>query len=67
MNVLINNHQQEFTSGTKLTDALETMNIPYQRGVAVAINNSVLPRADWDDYTLQPGDKVILIKATQGG
>lgn len=36
-------------------------------GIAVAVNQSVVSKSDWSVYLLQPGDQVMLIKATQGG
>lgn len=37
------------------------------RGVAVAVNETVVRRADWADVTLQPGDRVEIVTASQGG
>jgi len=37
------------------------------KGIAVAVNNSVKPRNNWPAYTLQPNDKITVIRATQGG
>ena len=36
-------------------------------GIAVAVNETVVPRSGWPAYTLRPKDQVILIKAIQGG
>ncbi|MCB0319386.1 MAG: sulfur carrier protein ThiS [Bdellovibrionales bacterium] len=36
-------------------------------GVAVAVNNAVVPRDKWDDLELMDGDKILVIQATQGG
>jgi sulfur carrier protein len=36
-------------------------------GVAVAINQSIVPKYSWEKYFLHPGDQVIIIKATPGG
>jgi sulfur carrier protein len=38
-----------------------------QKGVAVAVNNSVVPKAEWNNHKLNPKDSVLIIKATQGG
>lgn len=37
------------------------------RGVAVAVNNEVVPRGSWASTTLCPGDQVEILTATQGG
>lgn len=40
---------------------------PQARGIAVALNGTVLPRACWADTVLSPGDKVEIVKVLQGG
>ena len=37
------------------------------RGIAVAINGRVVPRADWPDTPLAAGDAVEIVLARQGG
>ncbi|MET9269393.1 sulfur carrier protein ThiS [Kribbella sp. NPDC003557] len=36
-------------------------------GIAVAVNQNVLTRAEWAQTTLAPGDRVEIVSATQGG
>ena len=38
-----------------------------QRGIAVALNGAVVPRAAWCDTMLKPGDRVEIVRARQGG
>jgi len=38
-----------------------------QRGIAVALNGQVIPRADWPATGLKPGDSVEIVRARQGG
>jgi sulfur carrier protein len=38
-----------------------------QRGIAVALNGEVVPRAAWRDTSLKPGDSVEIVRARQGG
>ena len=38
-----------------------------QRGIAVALNGSVVPRAAWPQTPLSPGDSVEIVRARQGG
>jgi sulfur carrier protein len=37
------------------------------KGLAVAINEFVVPKSEWDKTTLNQNDQVLIIKATQGG
>jgi sulfur carrier protein len=38
-----------------------------QRGIAVALNGAVVPRAAWAETMLRPGDSVEIVRARQGG
>jgi sulfur carrier protein len=38
-----------------------------QRGIAVALNGAVVPRAAWPVTPLRPGDSVEIVRARQGG
>jgi sulfur carrier protein len=38
-----------------------------QRGIAVALNGAVVPRAAWPQTTLHAGDSVEIVRARQGG
>ena len=37
------------------------------RGVAVAVNEAVVPRGEWSRTRLLPGDRVEVLRAAQGG
>ncbi|HML07187.1 MAG TPA: sulfur carrier protein ThiS [Xanthobacteraceae bacterium] len=38
-----------------------------QRGIAVALNGAVVPRAAWPQTALRSGDAVEIVRARQGG
>ena len=38
-----------------------------QKGIAVALNCAVVPRAAWPATALKPGDSVEIVRARQGG
>lgn len=37
------------------------------KGIAVAVNNTVIPRANWNSFQLKENDTITIIRATQGG
>lgn len=37
------------------------------KGMAVALNNKVIPRAQWSDTTVENQAHILIIQATQGG
>jgi sulfur carrier protein len=38
-----------------------------QRGIAVAVNGAIVPRAAWPRTQLSPGDSIEIVRALQGG
>lgn len=40
---------------------------PRPHGVAVAVDDEVVPRGDWDRYRLAAGSRVEVVTAVQGG
>ena len=38
-----------------------------KRGIAVAVNEAVVPRRDWPQTALHPGDRVEVVKLFSGG
>ena len=67
MEVLINNQKTELNETATLNEALAIMQILQFKGVAVAINETVVPQNQWAAHILNPGDRVLVIRATQGG
>lgn len=66
MNLTINGHQRQVGPGATLDVALGEYGVP-GRGVAVAVNGTVVPRADWSDTALEPDAVVEVLTAVQGG
>ena len=40
---------------------------PEQPGIAVAVNDEVVPRRAWGERLMRSGDRVEIVTATQGG
>ncbi|MBN9384758.1 MAG: sulfur carrier protein ThiS [Chitinophagaceae bacterium] len=53
-------------SGT-LAEVLSLLEIRQPDGIAIAVNDTVIPKGEWERYKLQSEDKVFVIRATQGG
>ena len=65
MKVLVNSKEVE-TQAAVLSDLAKELQFP-EKGIAVGVNNAVVPRAKWAEKTLSDGDKIVMIKATCGG
>lgn len=67
MEVFINHQSYSFPENSTLQVVLDVLGISAPRGIALAVNNQVVPKSRWEAFPLQKNDKVILIRATQGG
>ena len=67
MEVTVNKDRITLADNASVKDLLDQILGEKQKGVAIAIENVVLPRTDWQHRILLHGEKLILIRATQGG
>ena len=67
MIIFVNNIDCVLPDGSVLYRALEQNGVENQKGIAVAVNNAVIPKAAWPTSILRENDKITIIKATQGG
>ena len=55
-----------FTTSSTLLQLAGELALPAS-GVAMALNNRMIPRADWGDTPLEEGASIVIIKAACGG
>ena len=67
MEITFNNRSQQILEQSSIRTILNDLIGEKQKGIAVAVNETVISKTKWDNYVLQPDDKVLVIKATQGG
>ena len=69
MKLTVNGESRAFSDVTTLTldELLARLDITERCGVAVAVNNRVIPKSQWSEAPVADGDVVELIRATQGG
>jgi sulfur carrier protein len=67
MNLIINNESHTVKSSANLLELLAEIHLGEKRGIAVAINHSIIPRNAWETKLLHDNDSITIIHATQGG
>ncbi|HEX8067055.1 MAG TPA: sulfur carrier protein ThiS [Thermoleophilaceae bacterium] len=68
MNVLLNGEPVELPDGCTAARAVAESGVgDAERGVAVALDGEVVPRAQWDTTVLRDGQRVEVVQAVQGG
>ena len=68
MKVRINNTAIDLASSiATLEQAVQRSGVTDVKGLAVAVNSTVIPRTNWSTFQLNENDTIIIIRATQGG
>lgn len=68
MDLVINGESRRLDDVRTLAEVLERLELPRRGGgIAVAVNDQVVPRARWESTHVQPGDRIEVIHAVQGG
>lgn len=66
MTVFVNQEEKTITDNSSLSVLLQSVDIK-PIGIAIAVNQNVIPKDSWDEFVLNENDQVMLIRATQGG
>lgn len=68
MELTINHTLRNFDVLPKTLEALIVMELPEKKkGIAVALNNRIIPQSFWAETILHNQDSILIITATQGG
>lgn len=68
VNVHVNGEARELPAGTTIGEVIaDLVGGPQVRGVAAALNGSVVPRGRWTLCVLAEDDRVEILTAVQGG
>lgn len=65
MYIKVNNKEVE-CQGSNLSELIIELNLP-EKGIAIAVNKSIIPRNQWNEYVLEEGADILIIKAFCGG
>ena len=66
--IRLNGKDSELQAGASVAAVLAGLQVPAEaRGVAVAVDGEVVPRAQWDTFLLVEDARVEVLSAMQGG
>ena len=66
MNIIINGSQHSCPPDANLSGLLQLLEMQDKK-IALEINKEVIPRGEYDSYTLNEGDAIEIIQAIGGG
>ena len=67
VSLFVNDQKEQLEAPMSLLNYLKIRQIPYEKGVAIAINNEVIPKSKWANQQLKENDNLTIITATAGG
>lgn len=67
MEILLNNQPKQIPEQQSVQQLLNDVVGEKQKGIAVAINNTAVPKTAWSRRFIAENDNILIIKATQGG
>jgi sulfur carrier protein len=66
--ITVNGDPADLPDGALIGEVLDRLGVePGRRGVAIAVDGEVVPRAEWDTTSLADGVRVEVVQAIQGG
>jgi sulfur carrier protein len=66
--IILNGEESSVSAGETLAVVLDRLGVPLDaRGVAVAVDDEVVPRAIWHSFVLSEDARVEVLTAMQGG
>lgn len=66
ISINVNNAIHQVAEDTSLATVVFKLS-PVQNGIAVAVNNTVIPKINWENIRISNNDNILIIQATQGG
>ena len=66
MKIYINQNEIETQDSISIKELLDMQQISIE-GTAIAIDNKLVPKNEWNDRILTEGNKITIIRATFGG
>jgi sulfur carrier protein len=67
MIVSVNNLPVDTSPTASLGSLLTQLALIQKKGIAVAVNSIIIPRARWDQHPLSGNETITILQATQGG
>ena len=65
--IKVNNDTIKISGENNILSLLQQLRGEKLNGLAVALNETVVPRSQWDKIQLNQNDNLLIIQATQGG
>tara|TARA_B100000809_G_scaffold119529_1_gene117777 strand:+ start:9134 stop:9337 length:204 start_codon:yes stop_codon:yes gene_type:complete len=66
INITVNNNVQSIKEALSIETVITQLKVE-SKGIAIALNHTVISKSEWNNVLLKENDSILIIKATQGG
>jgi sulfur carrier protein len=67
MEVIVNGELKQVNHQITIVQLLQFLDLEIRNGIAIAVNEQIVPKSNWSSQELSTQDQVIIIQATAGG
>lgn len=67
MKIFINGKEAEVNTDISIENLLRSKNLNHDKGLAVAVNEKIVSKENWEYIKLKENDEVLIFSAIQGG
>jgi len=67
MEVTVNQQSHTLSETCSVEELVLNVLKRQSKGLAVAVNQMIVPKSNWENQRLNSGDQIVVITATQGG
>jgi len=67
MKIKINGKEHVIQPDSSLLDLLVNLNLQAEKGIAVALNQQIIPKSKFEEIRVSENNNITIIRATQGG
>lgn len=67
MKIIVNGEWKEIDDESRVSDLISQLEIADHRGVAIAVDEEVVPKSAWSTTRLAEGKRIEVVRAVQGG
>ncbi len=67
VNITLNSERLSVERGQTVDALLKQLSVDHLDRIAIAVNDQVVRKMEWQDYELQENDQVVMIAPIQGG
>ena len=67
MKIIVNHQIKQVATGSTIHELIKILSINTLKGIAIAVDDTIVPKSEWVSFCLQKDQRVTIITATQGG